>query len=124
MSEIYDVVIVGAGPAGSATAHYLAREGLNVLLLDKFNFPRDKTCGDALTPRALHILDDMGILNDVQQVGHRLVKLEVIAPKGHPAVPTLPKKDHRDHFLSFLPPLLLANTIPAPALPHQPSSQI
>ena len=53
MQEMYDVVIVGAGPGGSATAHYLAREGFNVLLLDKFNFPRDKTCGDGLTPRAI-----------------------------------------------------------------------
>jgi menaquinone-9 beta-reductase len=56
MKDIYDVVIVGAGPGGSAAAHYLSLRGLNVLLLDKFTFPRDKTCGDALTPRALRRL--------------------------------------------------------------------
>ena len=123
MSEIYDVVIVGAGPAGSATAHYLAREGLNVLLLDKFNFPRDKTCGDALTPRALHILDDMGILNDVQQVGHRLDKVEFIAPKGHAAVAPVPKKEHRGDYLLFVPRLLLDNIILERALTSGASFQ-
>ena len=55
-------MVVGAGPGGSATAHYLAQRGLDVLLLDKLDFPRDKTCGDGLTPRALRVLDDMRIL--------------------------------------------------------------
>ena len=71
MSEIYDVVIVGAGPSGSTTAYYLAKQGYNVLLVDKFNFPRDKTCGDGLTPRALHILDNMELLDALHQVGYR-----------------------------------------------------
>src|SRR5205809_3139749 len=79
MQEMYDAVIVGAGPGGSATADYLAKEGFNVLLLDKFNFPRYKTCGDGLTPRALSILADMGILNAVEHVGHRLDKVEFVA---------------------------------------------
>lgn len=59
-----DVIIVGAGPGGSAAAHVLAQQGLDVLLLDKADFPRDKTCGDALTPRALAVLADMGLLDD------------------------------------------------------------
>ena len=55
MSEPYDVAIIGAGPGGAATAHYLALAGLRVLLLDKFSFPRDKTCGDGLdAARAAH----------------------------------------------------------------------
>ncbi len=111
MSEIYDAVIVGAGPGGSATAHYLSREGFNVLLLDKFNFPRDKTCGDALTPRALDILDDMGILHSVGQVGHRLDKVEFIAPKGHAAVAPMLKKEHSCDYLLFAPRLHLDNII-------------
>ena len=69
MKDMYDVAIVGAGPGGSAAAYYLAKGGLDVLLLDKFNFPRDKTCGDALTPRALRVLDEMGILDDLLRVG-------------------------------------------------------
>lgn len=111
MSEIYDAVIVGAGPSGSTTAYYLAKEGFNVLLLDKFNFPRDKTCGDGLTPRALHILDDMGILDAVNQVGQRSNKLELISPKGHIASSLLPKKENLCDYLIVLPRLILDNII-------------
>src|SRR4029453_4658582 len=49
----HDVVVIGAGPGGAATAHYLAVRGVDVLLVDRAHFPRDKTCGDGLTPRAL-----------------------------------------------------------------------
>lgn len=56
-----DVIVVGAGPAGSAAAHYLASAGLDVLLLEKATFPRDKVCGDGLTPRAVRELIAMGV---------------------------------------------------------------
>ena len=56
-----DVIVVGAGPAGSSTAFYLAQAGLDVLLLEKSHFPRDKVCGDGLTPRAVKQLVGMGI---------------------------------------------------------------
>jgi geranylgeranyl reductase family protein len=56
-----DVVVVGAGPAGSATAYHLARTGLDVALLEKTSFPREKVCGDGLTPRAVRSLVSMGI---------------------------------------------------------------
>ncbi len=56
-----DVIVVGAGPAGSTTAYYLAQSGVDVLLLDKAAFPRDKICGDGLTPRAVRQLTRMGI---------------------------------------------------------------
>jgi menaquinone-9 beta-reductase len=56
-----DVIIVGAGPAGSTTAYYLAQAGLNVLLLEKARFPREKVCGDGLTPRAVKTLVAMGV---------------------------------------------------------------
>jgi menaquinone-9 beta-reductase len=56
-----DVIVVGAGPAGSTTAFYLAQAGLNVLLLEKSRFPREKVCGDGLTPRAVKSLVGMGI---------------------------------------------------------------
>ncbi|GAA0968339.1 geranylgeranyl reductase family protein [Acrocarpospora macrocephala] len=56
-----DVIVVGAGPAGSTTAYYLAQSGLSVLLLEKTRFPREKVCGDGLTPRAVKELLAMGV---------------------------------------------------------------
>ncbi len=56
-----DVIVVGAGPAGSATAHRLAAGGRDVLLLERAGFPRDKICGDGLTPRAVRSLVRMGV---------------------------------------------------------------
>jgi geranylgeranyl reductase family protein len=56
-----DVIVVGAGPAGSATAFHLAQAGLDVLLLEKTVFPREKVCGDGLTPRATRQLIKLGV---------------------------------------------------------------
>ena len=56
-----DVIVVGAGPAGATTAFYLAQSGLDVLVLEKSRFPREKVCGDGLTPRAVKTLVGMGI---------------------------------------------------------------
>jgi geranylgeranyl reductase family protein len=57
----HDVIVVGAGPGGSAAAAHLARRGLSVALLEKETFPRDKICGDGLTPRAVSQLIRLGI---------------------------------------------------------------
>jgi menaquinone-9 beta-reductase len=59
--EQTDVLVVGAGPSGSGTAAWLARHGLDVLLTDAAVFPRDKTCGDGLTPRAIGELERLGL---------------------------------------------------------------
>lgn len=56
-----DVIVVGAGPGGSAAAYHLAKHGAKVLLLEKTEFPREKVCGDGLTPRAVKQLIDMGV---------------------------------------------------------------
>ncbi len=56
-----DVIVVGAGPGGSATAYHLARHGASVLLLEKSEFPREKVCGDGLTPRSVKQVVAMGI---------------------------------------------------------------
>jgi menaquinone-9 beta-reductase len=61
MAERADLIVVGAGPGGSATAYYAARAGLDVLLLDRQEFPRDKPCGDGLMPHAAEEISLMGL---------------------------------------------------------------
>ncbi|GAB3356423.1 geranylgeranyl reductase family protein [Modestobacter lapidis] len=64
-----DVLVVGAGPAGSAAAAWAARHGADVVLADAAVFPRDKTCGDGLTPRAIAELDQLGLGDWVRSHG-------------------------------------------------------
>lgn len=59
-----DAVVVGAGPGGSAAARFLADAGRDVVLLDKASFPREKVCGDALTPRAVRALEQLGLVEE------------------------------------------------------------
>lgn len=61
MNEHADVVVVGAGPAGSSAAAWAARAGHDVLVIDAAGFPRDKACGDGLTPRAVAELERLGL---------------------------------------------------------------
>ena len=56
-----DVIVVGAGPSGSSAAYWLATAGLDVIMVEKTAFPREKVCGDGLTPRGTRALIDMGI---------------------------------------------------------------
>ncbi len=65
MSTEVDVAIVGGGPSGSAAAHYLASRGHSVLVCEKKTFPREKTCGDGLTPRAVKVLEEMGLRDEL-----------------------------------------------------------
>ncbi|MGH9303727.1 MAG: FAD-dependent oxidoreductase, partial [Acidimicrobiales bacterium] len=58
-----DVLVIGGGPSGSAAAYWLATRGVDVLVLEKKVFPREKTCGDGLTPRSVTQLRDMGLEN-------------------------------------------------------------
>ncbi|MCS6993285.1 MAG: NAD(P)/FAD-dependent oxidoreductase [Anaerolineales bacterium] len=65
-----DVIVVGAGPAGSTAAYFLARAGVDVLLVEKNHFPRDKACGDSVAPGAVEVLERMGLLDWVEQQGY------------------------------------------------------
>lgn len=78
-----DVVIVGAGPAGSVTAMLLARAGARVVLLDRHAFPRPKPCGDCLSAAASDVLRRLGLLERVAALPHaRLRGWRIIAPDG------------------------------------------
>jgi len=69
--SVYDVAIVGAGPSGSASAYWLAEAGWSVCLIEKKQFPREKTCGDGLTPRSVYQLKEMGLEDVVAAHGHK-----------------------------------------------------
>ena len=76
VKQFYDVVVVGAGPAGSAAAIHAADAGLSVLLVESGSAGRDKTCGDGLTPRAMHELRALGLADAITaRVTHRGLKL-------------------------------------------------
>ncbi|HEY7584659.1 MAG TPA: geranylgeranyl reductase family protein [Acidimicrobiia bacterium] len=72
------VLVVGGGPAGSAAAYWLARSGHQVTLVEKKEYPRDKTCGDGLTPRAIYWLEQMGFDFEVPEF-HRITGLRSYA---------------------------------------------
>ena len=69
-----DVIIVGAGPAGSALANHLARAGLDALLVDRARFPRDKVCGELMNPRAIQLLDRLGCFSRIEALGHTKIR--------------------------------------------------
>jgi flavin-dependent dehydrogenase len=79
-----EVIVVGGGPAGASTAHSLARNGVDVLVLDRARFPRDKTCAEYLSPQASRILSDMGVLDEIERSSPaHLAGMRIRAPDGH-----------------------------------------
>jgi geranylgeranyl reductase family protein len=81
-SSSCDFLIVGAGPAGSACAQWLARAGRDVLLVDQHDFPRDKVCGDGLIPDAHKALARLGVLEEVMALAQRARHVGCIGPRG------------------------------------------
>ncbi len=102
-----DVIVIGAGPGGATAAHFLARAGVQVLLLDKSEFPRDKTCGDGLTPRALSLLDELGILEAASQKGFRMEEAAVYAPNGTVVTTQIPRRLDMPAYMLAVPRLEL-----------------
>jgi menaquinone-9 beta-reductase len=83
MGTLRDVVVVGGGPAGSTTALLLARRGYDVLLLDAARFPRDKICGEALSPGAWRVIESIGAAPVLRRAGARpLAGMWLTAPDG------------------------------------------
>jgi geranylgeranyl reductase family protein len=96
-----DVLVVGAGPAGSACAQRLAAAGLHVLLADQHSFPRDKVCGDGLIPDSHAALRRLGVYDEVAALAQPVKHVRCIGPRrSHVDVPgtlsVLPRKvlDH------------------------------
>ncbi|MFX1448093.1 MAG: NAD(P)/FAD-dependent oxidoreductase [Promethearchaeota archaeon] len=82
--KFYDVCIIGAGPAGSTCAYYLAQNGFQPLILEKKEFPRDKICGDAFTQRCFVHLERMGVLQKLieEKKGHWTAIGGLVSPSG------------------------------------------
>ena len=77
-----NVLVVGAGPAGSACAQMLARAGLHTVLVDQHDFPRDKVCGDGLIPDAHAALRRLGVYNEVMSQAQPAQHVACIGPRG------------------------------------------
>ena len=85
VTDRWDVVVVGAGPAGATTALLLARAGASVLLVDRARFPRDKACSEYLSPATTEILERLGggVVDAVEGSAHaKLYGMKVVAPGG------------------------------------------
>jgi len=83
MTMSADVIVVGAGPAGAATAILLAERGLQVVVLDRARFPRPKLCGEYLSPEAARVLDRLGVLKTLDAAGAvPLAGMRITAPDG------------------------------------------
>ena len=107
----YDIAVVGAGPAGSAAAYFLVRGGLRVALLDKSDFPRDKTCGDGLTPRALKVLDAMRVLPEVEKYAFRCSGITLRGSDEVTFRLDLARRDDSLPYLLILPRFMLDNIL-------------
>ncbi len=80
----YDVIIIGAGPAGCASALFLHQKGLRVLVLDRAAFPRDKVCGEFISPAADDILAELGVLEAIRQSNPMRLQGVAISSYGKP----------------------------------------
>jgi geranylgeranyl reductase family protein len=101
--SIYDLIIVGAGPAGTTAALYAARCGLSALLLDKAKFPRDKTCGDALGGKAVAVLRELGLLGEVAALPGASVRTIVFGSPSHAVAHIdLTRAKNRDFVTGFV----------------------
>jgi geranylgeranyl reductase family protein len=88
---IYDVIIVGGGPAGASCAAFAAMAGLRVLVLERETFPREKVCGDCLNPACWEVLERLALDNEVRGLSHgQLDTVEFIAIGGHSVNVKLP----------------------------------
>src|SRR5437764_4179226 len=80
---MFDVAIVGSGPAGATCATFCARAGLRTLLLEREKFPREKVCGDCLNPSCTPVLERLGVAHRVRELPHgKLRRVDFIAIGG------------------------------------------
>src|SRR3989442_15481402 len=113
VTDRWDAIVVGAGPAGAATALLLSRAGAQVLLLDRARFPRHKPCSEYLSPATTAILGRLdGVLGAVERAPHaKVYGMKVVAPSGAVMCGRLAGGDR------LAPSRPTLRTIPPPAAP-------
>lgn len=100
-----EILVIGAGPGGASTAWALARAGREVLLVDRADFPRDKTCGDGLPPLAVRDLRRMGVLPQIEAAGAACIdEVGLIGPFGQTSTTRLANLSKRDHLYALVLP--------------------
>lgn len=78
-----NVAIIGAGPAGTACAAHLGQLGVrDVVLLDRHDFPRDKTCGSGISPKGIDVLKELGVWNEIEPHSYRIEGIRIVTPAG------------------------------------------
>ncbi len=94
----YDVIVVGAGPAGSACARFLGEKNARVLLVDKASFPRDKICGDAVSGKAIKVLEKLGVREKLEAKPHAKIRaMTFSSPKGDSFTVRIPQTRQNDY---------------------------
>ena len=95
-SNIFDIIIIGGGPAGSTAALYANKIGLKTIILDKSSFPRDKICGDALSGKSVRYMKELDLIDDVREQDCSIIKTITFGSPNHKPVSythlTLPTK--------------------------------
>ena len=101
---MHEVIVVGAGPAGSVAAAVLAQQGCQVLLLDKAEFPRDKVCGDGIGWNSIRLLSDLGLsLESGMQQLYSCDRVRGVSPGGHVFEGPFPRKEGYCHHGYVIP---------------------
>lgn len=96
MVEWFDVIVVGGGPGGSACAAFLGKAGKKVLLLEKAKFPRDKTCGDAISGKSMRVLRELGLTMEIERNPHAVIRGVIFSsPNGNVVNIPFPEKADR-----------------------------
>jgi len=95
-ASTYDVIIAGGGPGGSTAAAFLGQAGLSVLLLEKAQYPRDKTCGDAISGKSMGILRKLGLVEQVRNAPNAVIEGVIFsAPNGKTVTIPFPARPDR-----------------------------
>ena len=97
MSNSYDIIIIGAGPAGTSAALYAHKLGLNTVIVDKSTFPRDKICGDALSGKSIRYMKELNILDEVSKLKGSKIKRVTFGSPSHKQFDIYLSNPHHTH---------------------------